>query len=361
MLNTEKDVNIIFQIKGHRFSDSKELEQETKIFEKHRIAVRPNMEPQETEYFTYMPCIDSDTGVIGWKLISRYNINKFKSDSMFRGYPVISLDRTFINYKNKDIDVTEVDTSNVLSMIDTFCGCKYLRHLDISNWNTSKVINMESMFTMSNIRYINMGGIDTSKVQNMQLMFDSCELLEEVNLQGIDTHQVSNMKQMFDGCRSLKNVDLKSFNTKNVIVMSSMFCRCKSLKEININFDIASLENADRMFEDCESIIDINLSSFKDSKLIQMPSIFGGCKDVKHIDLRNFKFAKSNSIEKTTYVLFDTCSKLSTVILKDNKLINEIKDCGFKIIKANSINSIDSIISKAKLFNEKVCIDTTNI
>ena len=48
---------------------------------------------------------------------------------------------------------------------------------------------------------------------------------------------------MFDGCENVKDVDLSSFNTKNLESMKFMFSSCSNLENINLsNFDIKILK-----------------------------------------------------------------------------------------------------------------------
>ena len=42
----------------------------------------------------------------------------------------------------KELDVSNWDTSEVINMEGMFGGCASLKELDVSNWNTSKVTNM---------------------------------------------------------------------------------------------------------------------------------------------------------------------------------------------------------------------------
>ena len=43
------------------------------------------------------------------------------------------------------------------------------------------------------------------------------------------------MSHMFDNCNTLKQLDLSSFNTEQIIDMSNMFENCTSLKELDLS------------------------------------------------------------------------------------------------------------------------------
>ena len=51
-------------------------------------------------------------------------------------------------------------------------------------------------------------------------MFKFCEKLEYLDLSNFDTSEVTNMEAMFDGCYNLKHLKgINQFNTSNVTTM----------------------------------------------------------------------------------------------------------------------------------------------
>ena len=60
------------------------------------------------------------------------------------------------------------------------------------------------------------------------------QFINKFKLKNINTESVTNMSEMFFICESLNNIDLSSFNTKNeIIYMSMMFYGCESLENLN--------------------------------------------------------------------------------------------------------------------------------
>ena len=49
-------------------------------------------------------------------------------------------------------------------------------------------------------------------------MFSECKSLNELNISNFNTNNVTNMNGMFAGCSSLKELNLSSFNTNNRIM-----------------------------------------------------------------------------------------------------------------------------------------------
>ena len=68
----------------------------------------------------------------------------------------------------------------------------------------------------------------------MSWMFYYCKSLINLNLSNFNTQNVINMNDMFCKCHSLTNINLSNFNTQNVTDMSYMFRKCSSLKKENI-------------------------------------------------------------------------------------------------------------------------------
>ena len=61
-------------------------------------------------------------------------------------------------------------------------------------------------------------------------MLYNCLSLKELNLSNFNTTHVTNMECMFYNCSSLKELNLSNFNTNNVTNMGGMFYNCSSLK-----------------------------------------------------------------------------------------------------------------------------------
>ena len=77
--------------------------------------------------------------------------------------------------------------------------CFILENLDLSNFNTSKATDMLFMFNQCNklkeIKGVNK--FNTSNVTNMSGMFQQCKELRRLNLSEFDTSKVIDMGFMF--------------------------------------------------------------------------------------------------------------------------------------------------------------------
>lgn len=81
-------------------------------------------------------------------------------NSMFSGFSELT-----------NINLNNVDTSNVIEMSSMFSWCSSLTTLDLSSFDTSNVTNMAAMFLNSGITTVDLSSFDTSKVTNFYWMF----------------------------------------------------------------------------------------------------------------------------------------------------------------------------------------------
>ena len=77
--------------------------------------------------------------------------------------------------------------------------------------NNSTVINLD------------LSGLDTSQVINMSSMFSDCSGLTSLDVSQFQTENVTNMVAMFSYCSGLTSLDVSGFNTSNVTNMNGMF------------------------------------------------------------------------------------------------------------------------------------------
>ena len=223
--------------------------------------------------------------------------------------------------KNKDSQVLKIES------------------IDLTNLDTSSVINMKSMFLSCNsLKSINLSNCNTSSVTSMKGMFSGCSKLISLDLSNVNTSSVTNMEEMFYGSNELISLDLSSFNTSLVTSMSSMFYRCTSLISINLsrNFNTSSVASMNYMFRSCLLLISLDLSSFDTSSVKSMPSMFYECSSLKSIDLSNFNTASLTSSNDMN-TIFSKCDNLKYI-----KLFGVTE--GNSKLSSSYLNSINNLI-----------------
>lgn len=140
--------------------------------------------------------------------------------------------------------------------------CKFAnrndRELDLSKLDTSKAIDMFSMFSRNiNLKSLDLSNFNTKKVTTMKGMFNYCEKLDSLDLSSFNTSKVTDMSEMFCECYSLYSLDLSSFDTSNTTDMTFMFYAC-GFKSLDIsNFDFSAVTDVNYMFNQCSSLTDL--------------------------------------------------------------------------------------------------------
>lgn len=121
----------------------------------------------------------------------------------------------------------------------------------------SDEIEMDNMFTYTNIKTANMTSEKNTKIVNMGRCFEGCKHLEKFTVNGFYTNETKSLSKLFLNSINLKDVDLTNMNTSNITDMSYTF----------------ALTNIDT----------INLTNFKLSKVHNLEGIFFGCNNTKVI------------------------------------------------------------------------------
>ena len=175
-----------------------------------------------------------------------------------------------------EVDLSNFDTSKVTNMASMFNAMPKLTSLNLSNFDTSKVTNMSYMFSaIRNLITLNLSNFDTSKVTNMQYMFAGMHNVTTLNLSNFDTSKVTNMQYMFAGMRNLTALNLSNFNTSQVTNMHSMFGAMSSLTTLDLSsFDTSKVMDMNHMFWGMSGLTTLNLSNFDTSKVTDMSYIF---------------------------------------------------------------------------------------
>ncbi|MEC5317299.1 BspA family leucine-rich repeat surface protein [Enterococcus casseliflavus] len=284
------------------------------------------------------------------------------------------------------LDLSNFDTSHVTDMSYMFYYCPSLTSLDLSNFDTSQVTNMSYMFGATNnlceltlgsasilstniylsvgswvgkntsvqyattsdflqgydgsqpdtfVRYDglwgtapyifdnstgtltiysgnlgtasespwNTGNVDATKIKKIELsdklvapeysnlLFSStgnslANLTEITDLDHLDTSRVTDMSLMFSNCESLTELDVSSWDTSQVTDMSYMFNGCLSLTSLDVsNFNTSQVTSMSRMFNYCQSLTSLDLSNFDTNQVVDMVNMFNVCDSLDELTL----------------------------------------------------------------------------
>ena len=135
----------------------------------------------------------------------------------------------------------------------------------------------------------------------------------EASFKGSNTSNVTNMSYMFNSCNGLISLDLSSFDTSNVTTMVGMFQGCYSLTSLTLsNFDTSNVTTMNGMFNNCDGLTSLDVSSFDTSNVTSMTSMFSTC-NVTSLDLSNFDTSNVTTMDG----MFQGCHSLTSLTLSN--------------------------------------------
>ena len=208
-----------------------------------------NIEDEESDYEIKLWLDPTDKTAYYYAETEKVYLNKDSSKMFYSRYGTQKIKNIL------DLDLFNFDTSKVTNMECMFYYRSSLTTLNLSNFDTSQVTNMIGMFTgMSNLTTLNLSNFNTSKVKSMRGMFSGMSNLTTLNLSNFDTSKVTDMTFMFTNMSNLTTLDLSNFDTSNVTDMFNIFSTDKTETDkletiyVNNDFNTARLTSFTEMF-----------------------------------------------------------------------------------------------------------------
>ena len=268
----------------------------------------------------------------------------------------------FYNMTNPTtLDLSNFDTSKVMDMSYMFYNMSNLTSLNLFSFDTSKVTNMDHMFSrMSSLTMLNLSSFDTSKVTNMGSMFSSIRNLTSLNLSSFNTSKVTYMSGMFSGMINLTSLDLSSFDTSKVTDMGSMFYNVSNLTSLNLSsFNTSQVTYMGYMFYGMPNLTTLNLSNFNTSQVTNMSGMFYNMANPTTLELSNFDTSKVTNMSNMFYGM----SNLTTLNLSsfDTSKVTRMESMFQNMPNLTSIDLSSLDTSKVTNMNSMFYLDNKYI
>ena len=214
----------------------------------------------------------------------------------------------------------------------------------------------------SDITEIDLSNFKTSQVTQMNAMFAYCSSLTSINLSNLNTLKVLSMNWMFAYCSSLTSLDISNYQTSKVLIMNSMFAGCSLLTSLDLSrFETSRVYNMIQMFRDCSSLTSLDLSNFITSSVTKMSNMFQGCTKLEYINLENFNEIKLNNDSSYYNDMFYNVPENVVVCIQEsitkNKIFPQITNKKFYVIDCTSNWKLKQII----LINNNQCIHSCGV
>ena len=141
------------------------------------------------------------------------------------------------------------------------------------------------------------------------------------------------MQYLFVDCYDLISIEFnEAFDTSHVLCMYYMFDSCDSLEHINVSsFNTSLVGDMEGMFSNCESLTSLDLSNFDTKNVDYMQCIFSYSEKLSYLDISSFDL---------TYLaggawMFDELAENGTVIINNKFNRRSSLPKGWKIIEKN--------------------------
>ena len=175
----------------------------------------------------------------GQRLLESINVKSFDTSNVLYMYAMFGNCHSL-----KSIDVSNFDTRNVINMGTMFQHTTALEKIDISNFDTSKVTEMTSMFGCGGNRelcqLVEIKGLDkmnTSNVEHMGGMFVHQTKLRTLDLSSFDTRKVVDTDYMFYGTNLTTIYVSSKFDLSSVTNSDYMFYKAlNSVVGVSTNY-----------------------------------------------------------------------------------------------------------------------------
>ena len=96
----------------------------------------------------------------------------------------------------------------------------------------------------------------------MSRLFEHCKKLTSLDVSNFNTSNVIEMQYMFEDCQSLTSLDVSNFDISNVTNMTQMINECYNLTELNIsNWHLNSEVDVTDMFIDTNVLINVIMNN----------------------------------------------------------------------------------------------------
>ena len=169
--------------------------------------------------------------------------------------------------------------------------------------------------------------------------------------------KLNNIERLFEDCETIIEADLSKYDSSGIVNMEHMFHHCISIEHINFeNFDTSNVITMECLFYECYNLKELDLSSFDTSNVVQMRLLFHFCKSLTSVNVASFDTSKVTDMDH----LFFGCHSLKNLSLsnfntskveKMNRMFSEcksLKSLDLSMFDTSSLNDIEYMFSEAE-------------
>lgn len=139
------------------------------------------------------------------------------------------------------------------------------------------------------------GGINAKNCAYMFSYFTGLSIIDFGN--SFRTDQAVGMPFMFNHCDQLRQIDVSTFNTSKVKNMDAMFESCAVQKLDLSSWDTSEVTNIASLVSNCGKLTEIDLTGWNTSKVTNMSWMFWNCGALTDLDMSGWDVSKVENYE----------------------------------------------------------------
>ena len=252
--------------------------------------------------------------------------------------PILSMVYTFYNSNSTSLDLSNANTSNVIDMSNMFNGAK-VTSLDLSGFDTNNVGNMSGMFKNISVSTLNISSFKTSLVTDMSEMFSSCKTSNLIGLENITFNAVSTTSKMFYNS-TVERIDFSDLISLNNIDMSYMFSGISADSVSIAGMSLNNVITMEKMFYQANITELIDMNNAYAYSLTNISDIFSEC-TTSTIDMGNLNIG----------LVVDLSNLFANSTVKNINMNSMISDSATSVSDMFSINTIEKVDMSNSSFN----------
>lgn len=257
--------------------------------------------------------------------------------------------KSLVNGEHYILDKKDYKIKNVVFQANSDGAVPSLPYVDVSSAESSTPI-YASWDASTGTIYVSSPSYKVYANSNAGFMFKNLKCLEKVSLGDFSTDYTECLWSLFDGCERIQSVDMSSFDLSLVNNASALFAGCENLTEIawpNMTFSKTRLVDASSIFNGCKLLTNVDLHCLDGCKVNNFCEAFSSCKNLKSVDLSKIDFSSCGGYIAT----FRNCSSLITLDVSNFGWKNVSGECVWTFQGCTSLKEInlgDFYIPKAR-------------
>ena len=178
-----------------------------------------------------------------------------------------------------------------------------------------------------------------------------------ISLSYLNTSNITNMSSMFNNCENMSSLDVSSFDTSKVTNMSQLFYKCVKLTTIEglNNWNTNQVTDISHMFNRCYELTELNLSNFNTRNVTNMSYMFQECNTL--ITIKGLNIWNTSNVTNISF-MFDGCIELIELNLtnfntsKVTTMYGIFQNCKkLRTLNINNFNINDTVNTSWMFYN----------